>query len=79
MTDRLTEMLLTTHTRECNFKQQRTQLLTDEQNAALDIALRNPAKSIRDIVDALQSAGFATSRDTIGKHRKGQCLQCLTN
>lgn len=72
-------MLLSTHRRTCNFRKQREELLTEEQNAALTTALRNPAKSIRDIVDALQSAGFATSRDTIGRHRKGQCLECLTN
>lgn len=79
MADALTNMLLTTYKRHCGFKEQRNMLLTDEQNDALTIALRNPAKSIRDIVSALQGAGFATSRDTIAKHRKGQCLECLTN
>lgn len=79
MADKLTEMLLTTYQRGCNFKEQREQMLTAEQNEALTLALRNPAKSIRDIVTALQGAGFATSRDTITKHRKGQCFQCQTN
>lgn len=79
MTDRLIEMLLTTHTRGCNFKAQREELLTAEQNEALTFAIRNPAKSVRDIVTALQGVGFATSRDTITKHRKGLCLECQTN
>ena len=79
MTDKLVEMLNETFTRGCSFKAQRMARLTDEQNAALDYALRNPAKSVRSIVDALTSTGFATSKDTITKHRKGMCLECQTN
>lgn len=54
-------------------------MLTDEQNAALTFALRNPAKGVRSIVDALTMSGFLTSKDTITKHRKGLCLECQTN
>lgn len=79
MTDELTAMLTTTHMRGCNFQRQREQLLTPEQNEALTFAIRNPAKPVRDIVYALQSANFPSSRDTITKHRKGLCLECQTN
>jgi len=54
-------------------------MLTPEENEALTFAIRNPAKAVRDIVEALALAGFPCSRDTITKHRKGNCLECLTN
>lgn len=79
MTTDLTARLLETNQRGCNFKEKRLQLLTPEQNEALTFAIRNPAKSVRDIVDALADAGFPSSRDTITKHRKGNCLECQTN
>ena len=75
----LSELLLKTSERACGFKQRREQLLTPEENAALTFAIRNPAKAVRDIVEALALAGFPCSRDTITKHRKGNCLECQTN
>jgi hypothetical protein len=79
MTDDLTARLLDTYTRGCAFKQRRQDLLTAEQNEALTFAIRNPTKSARAIVEALAAAGFPCSRDTITKHRKGNCLECQTN
>jgi hypothetical protein len=79
VTDQLVDALLTDRlVRDCSFKKKRTEMLTPEQDEALSFAIRNTAKSVRDIVDILRNVGMPISRDTITIHRKGNCPICRT-
>jgi hypothetical protein len=50
--------------------------LKDEEKEALEFALRNPAKAIREIHDILAQAGYSIGRETLARHRNGTCTTC---
>jgi len=49
--------------------------LSDEQRAKLDAAIARPDIMSPTIVRVLRTWGFETSKDTVNRHRKGEC-QC---
>lgn len=73
----LVEALENEPERSCTYKELKNRL-TDEENQALDFALRNPTKAIREIHDILGKAGYSIGRETLSKHRKGICAICAS-
>jgi hypothetical protein len=63
--------------RSCTYKAL-LQKLSDEEKEALQFALRNPAKSVREIHDILGNAGHIIGRETLTVHRKGTCATCAS-
>ena len=61
--------------KECSYGEWHKKLSTDEAEA-VDGALANPAWSIARLLDIFRDFGLNVSKDTLSRHRKGECREC---